>query len=65
MVNFKEMKRKIVRNALNPHLIVNNVKTAELNVSTKTVIRCLHRTGLKAGCPRKTLILKSKNLKSQ
>ena len=59
------MERKIVRDVLeNPHLaakeIINHVKTAVWNVSTKTVTRWLHQAGLQTWCPRKTKHLKSR-----
>lgn len=65
----ERMKKKIVRDvSKNSQLmaknIVNYIHPEVLNVSKKTVTRCLHRAGIRACRPRKSAMLKAKHLKT-
>ena len=64
------MERKIVKDvSKDPPVtakdIINDIKTAKFNVSTKAVPRCSHWAGLRACRPRKTHLLKIEHLISR
>ena len=62
----EKMERDVSKNAyLIAKYIINDVKAARLNVSVKTISRCYHQAGLRACCPRKTLLSKDKYLKNR